>query len=263
MDPTVAVATEFPETWFVHISGYKTGDNLSTVFGKIEEPRFVSGLIAGKMTESNQLGYVAAFPIPEVVRGINAFTLGVRTANPEATVKVVWTNTWFDPVKEKEAAVALLAEGCDVIAQHQDTPEPQKAAEEQGKFGVGYDSDMSVQAPGAVLTSPVWNWGPKYVGIAEAVMAGTYATESYWGGWQDNVVDLAPYGSMVPDDVKTMADGEIAKFKSGEQNIFTIFAGPLKDNTGAERVASGASMTAEELLGMDWFVDGVIGTVTQ
>ncbi len=261
MDPTITVAKEFPDVWFVHISGYKTAPNVSTVFGKIEEPRYVSGLVAGKMTKSNKLGYVAAFPIPEVVRGINAFTLGVRKVNPQATVKVVWTNTWFDPVKEKEAAVALLAEGCDVIAQHQDTPEPQKAAEEKGVWGVGYDSDMSRQAPKAVLTSPVWNWGVKYVDIVRQVMAGTYKTEEYWGGWKDGVVDLAPYGPMVPDDVKKMADAEIARFKSGEATIFTVFTGPLKDNTGKERVPAGKAMTAEELLSMDWFVEGVEGTV--
>jgi basic membrane protein A len=261
MDPTITVAKEYPDVWFVHISGYKTAENVSTVFGKIEEPRYVSGLVAGKMTKSNKLGYVAAFPIPEVVRGINAFTLGVRAANPNATVKVVWTNTWFDPVKEKEAAVALLDEGCDVIAQHQDTPEPQKAAEERGLWGVGYDSDMSKQAPKAVLTSPVWNWGIKYVDIAKQVMADTYKTEEYWGGWQDGIVDLAPYGPMVPDDVKKMADAEVAKFKSGEATIFTVFTGPLKDNEGQERVPAGTAMTAGELLGMDWFVEGVEGTV--
>ncbi len=261
MDPTITVAKEFPDVWFVHISGYKTAANVSTVFGKIEEPRYVSGLVAGKMTKSNKLGYVAAFPIPEVVRGINAFTLGVRKVNPNATVKVVWTNTWFDPVKEKEAAVALLAEGCDVIAQHQDTPEPQKAAEEKGVWGVGYDSDMSKQAPKAVLTSPVWNWGVKYVDIVKQVMAGTYKTEEYWGGWKDGVVDLAPYGPMVPDDVKKMADAEIARFKSGQATIFTVFTGPLKDNTGKERVPAGTAMTAGELLSMDWFVEGVEGTV--
>ena len=261
MDPTINVAKEYPDTWFIHISGYKTAPNVSTVFGKIEEPRYVSGLVAGKMTKTNKLGYVAAFPIPEVVRGINAFTLGVRAANPDATVKVVWTNTWFDPVKEKEAAVALLDEGCDVIAQHQDTTEPQKAAEERGLWGVGYDSDMSKQAPKAVLTSPIWDWGVKYIDIVDKVMAGTYKTEEYWGGWQDGIVDLAPYGPMVPDDVKKMADAEIAKFKSGQATIFTIFTGPLKDNEGKERVPAGTAMTAGELLGMDWFVEGVEGTV--
>ena len=260
MDPTATVAKEFPKTWFVHVSGYKTAENLSTIFGKIEEPRYVSGLIAGKMTKSNKLGYVAAFPIPEVLRGINAFTLGVRKANPQATVTVVWTNTWFDPVKEKEAAEALLDQGCDVIAQHQDTPEPQKAAEERGKYGVGYDSDMSKQAPKAVLTSPVWNWGVKYVDIVQRAMEGTYTTESFWGGWKDGVVDMAPIGPMVPADVKKMAEDEIAKFKSGEKDIFTIFTGPINDQTGKLAVGPGQVLNAEDLLSkMTWFVEGVIG----
>ena len=260
MDPTVTVAKEFPKTWFVHVSGYKTADNLSTLFGRIEEPRYVSGLIAGKMTKSNKLGYVAAFPIPEVLRGINSFTLGVRKANPKATVTVIWTNTWFDPVKEKEAAEALLDQGCDVIAQHQDTPEPQKAAQERGKLGVGYDSDMSQQAPKAVLTSPIWNWGIKYVEIAKGVMAGTYKTESFWGGWKDGIVDMAPIGAMVPNDVRKMAEAEISDFRTGKKDIFTIFAGPINDQNGKLAVAAGQVLTAEDLLAkMTWFVEGVVG----
>ena len=159
MDPMVTVASEFPDKYFEHCSGYKTADNMATYFGRIYQPRFLSGLVAGKATETNKIGYVAAFPIPEVIRGINAFTLGVREANPEATVNVVWTNTWFDPVLEKEAAEALLDQDCDVIAQHQDTTEPQKAAQERGMVSIGYDSDMSQFVGDTVLTSPIWNWG--------------------------------------------------------------------------------------------------------
>ena len=162
MDPTINVAKDFPDTQFIHISGYKTAENVSTAFGKIEEPRYVSGIIAGKMTKSNQLGYVAAFPIPEVIRGINAFTRGVRSVNPDATVKVVWTSTWFDPALERQAAEALLDGGADVIAQHQDTAGPQQAAQDRGAYGVGYDADMSSLAPDAVLTSAIWNWGVYY-----------------------------------------------------------------------------------------------------
>jgi len=261
MDPTVTVAKEFPKVWFVHISGYKTDTNLSTVFGKIEEPRYVSGMIAGKATKTKKLGYVAAFPIPEVVRGINGFTLGVRETCPDCTVSVVWTNTWFDPVKEKEAAEALLDQDVDVIAQHQDTTEPQKAAQERGVVSVGYDSDMAQFVGDSVLTSPVWKWGGKYVDIVNQIMAGTYKTESYWGGWQDGIVDLAPLSAKIPADVQKVAQDEIAKFKSGEQTIFTVFSGPLKDNTGQERVPAGTSMTADELLNMNWFVEGVLGKV--
>lgn len=263
MDPTINVAKDFPDTVFIHISGYKTADNVGTGFGKIEEPRYVSGLIAGKMTTANKLGYVAAFPIPEVIRGINAFTLGVREVNPEATVKVVWTNTWFDPQKERQAAEALLDDGVDVVAQHQDTTGPMQAAEARGKFGVGYDADMSKFAPKAVLTSPIWNWGVFYTDVVNQVQEGTWKSGQYWGGWKDGVVDLAPFGTMVPDDVKQLADDEIAKFKSGEQDIFTIFTGPINDQTGAEKVPAGTALSAEDLLAnMNWFVEGVEGNPT-
>ncbi len=261
MDPTINVAKDFPDTVFVHISGFKTAENVGTGFGKIEEPRYVSGLIAGQMTETNKIGYVAAFPIPEVIRGINAFTLGVREANPEATVQVVWTNTWFDPQKERQAGEALLDGGADVIAQHQDTAGPQQAAEDRGLYGVGYNADMAPLAPDAVLTSAVWNWGPFYIDTVQKAIDGTWESSEFWGGWQDGTVDLAPLGPMVPDDVRAMAEAEAEKFKSGEETIFTIFTGPLLDQTGAERVPDGQAMTGEELLSMNWFVEGVQGEI--
>ncbi len=263
MDPTINVAKSFPNVQFVHISGYKTAPNVSTAFGKIEEPRYVSGLIAGKMTQNGQLGYVAAFPTPEVVRGINAFTLGVRKSNPDATVKVVWTNTWFDPQKERAAAEALLDGGADVIAQHQDTAGPAQAAQDKGKYAVGYDSDMAKMAPKSVLTSPIWHWGAYYIPTVKSMMDGTWKTNQYWGGWKDGIVDLAPIGPMVPDDVRKMADDEAAKFKAGDESIFTIFTGPLLDQKGATKVEEGKAMTADELLGMQWFVQGVQGEIPQ
>ncbi len=262
MQPTINVAKDFPDTTFVHISGYMTAENVSTAFGKIEEPRYVSGLIAGKMTKSNQLGYVAAFPIPEVIRGINAFTLGVRKANPAATVKVVWTNTWFDPQKERQAADALLDGGADVITQHQDTAAPQQAAEARGAYGVGYDADMSPLAPKAVLTSPIWHWGVYYIDLVRQVQAGTWQSNQYWGGWKDGLVDLAPIAPMVPEDVRAMGETEAAKFRNGEQTIYTVFTGPLKDQSGEEKVPVGQAMTDEALLTMDWFVEGVEGDPT-
>ena len=259
MDPTINVAKDFPDTQFIHISGYKTAENVSTAFGKIEEPRYVSGVIAGQMTKSNQLGYVAAFPIPEVIRGINAFTLGVRSVNPAATVKVVWTSTWYDPQLERQAAEALLDGGADVIAQHQDTAGPMQAAQDRGVYGVGYDADMSSLAPDAVLTSAIWNWGVYYIQAVQSIMAGTWTSNQFWGGWPEGVVDLAPIGAMVPDEVKTQAEAEITKFKAGEESIFTVFTGPINDNTGAAKLTDGQAMTAEELLSMDWFVEGVDG----
>jgi basic membrane protein A len=259
MDPTINVAKDFPDTVFVHISGYKTAANVGTAFGKIEEPRYVSGWIAGKMAASGKLGYVAAFPIPEVIRGINAFTLGVRKANPAATVNVVWTNTWFDPQAERLAAEALLDGGADVIAQHQDTAGPSQAAEARGKFAVGYDSDQTSAAPKAILTCPIWHWGGFYTDTVKAVIDGTWQSSQYWGGWKDGIVDLSPITDLVPAEIKTEAETMIESFKKGEQTIYTVFTGPLKDQAGAEKVADATAMKDEELLGMTWFVEGVNG----
>jgi len=256
MDPMLTVAGEFPDKYFEHCSGYKTAENMATYFGRMYQPRFLSGLVAGKMTEANKIGYVAAFPIPEVVRGINAFALGVRTANPDATVHVVWTNTWFDPALEKEAAEALLDQGCDIIAQHQDTTEPQKAAQARGKLSIGYDSDMAQFVGDTVLTSPVWNWGPYYVERVKAVMNGTWQTGQYWGGMKDGVVDLAPLSPKVPDDVKSLVEEWKGKILSGEWDVFT---GPIKGQTGTLAIPAGKAMTDEEMLSMDWFVEGVVG----
>jgi basic membrane protein A len=256
MDPMVTVASEFPDKYFEHCSGYKTADNMATYFGRIYQPRFLSGLVAGKATETNKIGYVAAFPIPEVIRGINAFTLGVREANPEATVNVVWTNTWFDPVLEKEAAEALLDQGCDVIAQHQDTTEPQKAAQERGMVSIGYDSDMSQFVGDTVLTSPIWNWGPYYVERTKAVMDGTWQTHQYWGGMKDGIVDLAPLSDRVPDDVKALVEEWKQKILSEEWDVFT---GPINGQNGELSIPAGMSMTDEEMLSVDWFVEGVVG----
>ena len=182
MDPTLTVAQEFPDTHFVNVTGFKTADNMSTLFGRMYQPRYLSGLVAVSMAEGNVIGYVAAFPIPEVIRGINAFTLGVREANPDAEVRVVWTNTWFGPPEEKEAAEALLDQGADIIAQHQNTTEPQKAAAERGVSSIGYNSDMRAFVGDSVLTGPVWNWGPAYVKFAEQVRDDSWETEQYWGG---------------------------------------------------------------------------------
>ncbi|GAB4526791.1 MAG: hypothetical protein Kow0063_01380 [Anaerolineae bacterium] len=256
MDPTITVAQEFPDTWFVHISGYKTAENVSTVFGRIYQPRYLSGLVAGAATQSNIIGYVAAFPIPEVIRGINAFTLGVREVNPDAEVRVVWTNTWFGPPEEKEAAEALLAEGADVIAQHQDTTEPQKAAADAGAVSIGYDSDMAAFVGDTVLTSPVWNWGVKYVDIVRRVMEGTYSSESYWGGLADQVVDLAPLSDRVPDEIKALVEERKSLLASG---AWDVFCGPIKGANGKLVVAEGNCLTDEEMLSMDYFVEGVVG----
>ena len=212
--------------------------------------------MAGKATKTNEIGYVAAFPIPEVIRGINAFTLGVRTANPQATVHVVWTNTWFGPPEEKEAAEALLDQGVDVIAQHQDTTEPQKAAADRGALSIGYDSDMRAFVGDTVLTSPMWNWGPKYLDIVEKIKAGTYSSESYWGGMEGEVVALAELSPLVDADTAAMVDDYQAKILSGD---WDVFCGPIKGQNGEMSVAAGQCLSDQEMLSLGWFVDGVVG----
>lgn len=256
MDPTITVATEFPDTWFVHISGYKTADNVSTVFGRMHQPRYLSGMAAGAATESNIVGFVAAFPIPEVIAGINAFTLGVKAVNPDAEVRVVWTNTWFDPPTEKEAAEALLAAGADVIAQHQDTTEPQKAAADSGGFSIGYDSDMAAFIGDTVLTSPVWNWGPKYIDIIHQIMDGAYATESYYGGMADGIVQLAPFSSLVSAETQALIEAKQAEIVAG---TWDVFCGPVTGANGNLIVEEGKCLTDAQVLSMDYFVEGVVG----
>ncbi len=257
----LAVAPQFPDVQFLHISGYQTADNVSTGFGKIEEPRYVSGYLAGRMVETGKVGYVAAVPIPEVIRGINAFTLGLRAANPEATVQVVWTNTWYDPQAESAAAQSLVDLGVEVIAQHQNTPGPQQVAEAAGIFGVGYNVDMSQFAPGAVLTSAIWNWGALYIWAATEIIAGNWTSNQYWGSWADGVVDLAPVAAFVPDEVRTEAEAMADQSRNGELGVTDIFTGPIAAQDGSEGVADGVAMSDEESLNMNWFVQGVEGSV--
>jgi len=257
MDYMYEVAEEFPNVKFEHCSGYKTRDNMAAYFGRIYQARYLSGIVAGKMTQNGNIGYVGAFPIPEVVRGINAFTLGVRSVNPDAKVTVVWTNTWYDPVKEREAAVALLDSGADIIAQHQDTTEPQKAAQERGVLSIGYDSDMRAFVGDSVLTSPMWNWSEYYIDTVQAAIDGKWETHSYWGGLGDDVVRLADYSAKVPQDVRDLVDAAKKEIIDNDQ----IFCGPIKDQAGNEVVAAGQCLSDEDKLGMQFFVEGVVGTI--
>ena len=252
------VAKEFPKVKFEHCAGYKTAENMATYFGRIEEARYLSGIIAGKATKSNKIGYVAAFPIPEVVRGINGFTLGLKSVNPKAEVRVVWTNTWYDPVKEREAAVALLDAGCDVIAQHQDTVEPQKAAQERGKLSIGYDSDMGKFVGDSVLASPMWNWAVYYKDTIDKAMKGEWKTHQYWEGLSAGVVALSDMSAKVPEDTRKLVAEAQEKIASGKMNIF---AGPIKDQSGALAVKEGEILDDGKQLSMDWFVQGVVGKV--
>jgi len=258
MDYLEKMSKEYPDVTFFHCSGYKTTENMANYFGRIYEARYLSGIVAGMKTESNIIGYVGAYDIPEVVRGINAFTLGVQSVNPDAVVKVVWTSTWYDPAQEKEAAIALLDQGADVIAQHQDTAGPQQAAEERGVFSIGYNTDMSEMAPGAYMTAPVWNWGPYYVEQVQSVIDGTFTTHSYWEGLNDEIVALAPLTENAPEGVSDIIEEAATKIKDGS---FFVFEGPIYDQEGNIIVAEGEKLSDEELLSMKWFVKGVEGKI--
>jgi len=255
MNPTVALSEEYPDLYFLHCSGYLTTENMGNYFGRMYEPRFLSGLVAGLKTKTNKIGYVAAMQIPEVIRGIDAFTLGVRTVNPEATVNVRWTNTWIDPAKAKEAADALLADGCDVITQHQDSPGPLIAAEANNAYAIGYDYALTDVAPKAYMTAPVFNWSVYYVDIVKSIMDGTFKAGSYWGGLDTGVVSLAPLTDVAPKEAAALVADYEAKIKDG---TFFVFEGEIKDNEGNIKVPAGTKMSDEDMLGMMWFVEGVV-----
>ena len=258
MDPMLKVAKQFPKVTFMHCSGFKLAPNMGNYFGRMYQARYLSGMVAGAMTRSNTLGYVAAFPIPEVIRGINAFALGAQSVNPKVQVRVVWTKTWYDPATEKEAAKSLLDVGADVIAQHQDSPGPQEAAEEKGVYSIGYNSDMSAFAPKAHLTAPIWNWAPFYKEVVDQVRKGTWKSQSTWIGIKEGIVDLAPFGPMVP---KAVQDKVLAKKKELVGGKDDLFSGPIKDQSGKIQVAAGKTASDGELLGMKYFVQGVVGTL--
>ena len=259
MNPTIKVAKSFPNVAFEHCSGYKRSDNVATYLARFYEGRYVIGRIAGAATKSNTIGYIASFPIPEVVRGINAFTLGLRSVNPDAKVKVVWVSTWFDPGKEGDAAKALIDQGADVLVQHTDSPAPLQVAEERGAFAFGQASDMAAFGPTAHLSAVVNNWGPYYVSRVQAVMDGTWESQDVWGGISADMIRLAEFnpGSLSADviaDAQATVDG----IRSGDIHPF---AGPIMDQAGNEVVAAGATLTDGDLLGMDYYVMGVDGAL--
>ncbi len=258
MDATIDVAKRNPEVVFMHCSGYKTAENVGTYFGRMYEPRYLSGIVAGKMTKKNVIGYVAAFPIPEVIRGINAFALGVRSVNPEAVVKVVWTQTWFDPGIERDAADSLLDVGADILAMHQDAPATMQAAEARGAYVIGYQSDMRRFAPKAFLTAAIWNWGELYKKLATQVSNGTWKPEQIWWGMKEGLVQLADFSDQVPAEVRSLVAEKTAAIKAGS---FHPFAGPIKDQDGKEVIAAGQTPDDGHLLGMNYFVEGVQGTI--
>jgi len=260
MDPTVAVAAKHPEVRFEHCSGYKSAENVSNYFGRIYQARYLSGIVAGRMTTNGSIGYVAAFPIPEVVRGINAFTLGVRSVNPTATVQVQFTSTWYDPGLEGQAAQVLIDAGVDVITQHQDSTATIERAKDAGIYAIGYNSDLVPVAPDTVLTNPVWRWGTYYTERIKALQEGTWKSHSYWGSIADGIVDLGPYGNKVPQAVKDEVTAKRELLVSGN---WDVFHGPFNKQDGTPWAAENRKLEDSVLLSMDAFVEGVAGSISQ
>ena len=256
MNPTVKVAKRFPEVKFEHATGYKRDKNVSTYAARFYEGRTISGLIAGKMTKSNIIGYVASFPIPEVVRGINAFTLALHEVNPKAVVKVVWVNTWYDPGKESDAAKALIDQGADVILQHTDSPAPIQIAQKRGVWAVGQASDMTRFGSKAHLTAIVDVWDDYYVARTKAVLDGTWKSEDTWTGLKEGMLEMAPYNPGIPADVIALAKQAEADIKSGKRHPFQ---GPVHNQEGKLVVPAGGTVSDKALLSMDWYVKGVQG----
>ena len=283
MDATEKFATDNPDVTFEHISGFKKNDtNFGNSFGRMYQPRYIAGMAAGAATESNKIGYVAAFDIPEVVRGINAFALGVKAVNPDATVEVAWTGTWFGIAEEGAAAQALIDSGADVLSMHQDSTATGAAISDAGGTFIGYHSDMSAQVP-AYLTAPVWNWTPRYTAIIEAVQAGTYTPEAWWGGMETGVVDIAiPDSSPAAGEMEavkqSILDGEFDVFDQGtitdqdgnvviedgvvQMELLDPFGNDFDEDGAVDIVASpGDELHDGVLANMSFFVDNVIGSI--
>ena len=258
MDTVEALAKEYPEVIFSHGTGYKSNDtNFNNYFGRIYQARYLSGIVAGLNTKTNILGYVAAMGSEnsEVTGGIDAFAMGAASVNPDAKVYVKVTNSWFSPTEETNAAKALIAEGCDVIAQHCDTPNPQTEAESAGVYGVGYNSDMSKDAPKATLTSVIWNWGVYYTQAVQSVIDGTWTPTNYFGGMKEGLVDIAPLSSFVAAGTKEKVEAARAKILDGS---FNVFDGEIETNTGeiigkADSTLDDATITG----GINWYYKNV------
>ncbi len=254
MEPTLKVAAKYPNVMFEHATGYKRAKNVATYSGRFHEGRYVQGVIAGKMTKSNIIGYVGAYPIPEVVAGINAFMLGAQSVNPNVKVKIVWANTWFDPGKEGDAAKALLAQGADIITQHTDSPAPLQQAEAAGKFAFGQASDMIRFAPKGQLTAIIDDWAPYYVERTRAMLEGKWQSHDVWDGLAKGKVKMAPYTNM-PDDVKKLALETEEAIKTGKLDPFKC---PVLDQDGKQVECKGkGALSDPQILSMNFYVKGI------
>ena len=263
MEPTLKVARDFPDVKFESITGHKTTANVSAANARYYEGRYLAGITAGRMTQTGVAGYVAGFPIPEVLQGINAFVLGMRSVNPKAEVKVVWLSAWFDPPKERDAAMTLFNLNVDVIAFHTGSNAVMVAAQERGKMAVAYHSDMRRVAPDAQIVAVPHEWGGYYTQRAKAVLDSTWKSGNIWGGVKDSMVRVDAFGPKVPKAVQAEVLARQKDIAAGGLRPFTAGASPVKDNEGNTVIEAGKTLSDEQILNMNWLVEGVQGRVTK
>ena len=259
MEPTLRVAKLFPKVKFEHATGFKQAPNMVSYESRFYEGAYLLGVIAGRTTKSNTLGYVGSFPIPEVVRNINAFTLGARSVNPKVKVKVIWVDTWYDPGKERQAAEALIAQGADVLCQNTDSPAVVQVAEQRGVHAFGWDSDMAKYGPHSQLAANTQHWSDYYIQEVKKVLDGSWTgnRSTVWG-LKEGMVALASLNPSIPPDVLKVLEERRLAIVAGTLHPF---AGPLKDNTGTLKVPAGTTMTHEQLMAISWYVEGIDGAL--
>ena len=260
MDPTINVAAKFPDVRFEHATGYKRADNVSTYSARFYEGRAVIGHIAGRMTKTNKIGYIASYPIPEVIRGINSAYIHARKVNPDVEFKIVWVFTWYDPAKEADAASTLIEQGVDVIMQHTDSPAAMTIAEEKGIHAFGQASDMKQFGPNARLSSIIDNWAPYYVARTGAMMDGTWESVDTWHGINEGMVEIGEFSDQIPADVQAEAQAISDAIVAGNYHPFT---GPLNKQDGSAWLSEGETADDGVMLGMNFYVEGIEGSIPQ
>ncbi|MBV8031822.1 MAG: BMP family ABC transporter substrate-binding protein [Betaproteobacteria bacterium] len=256
MEQTLKVAKTFPKVEFYHATGFKSAPNVTIYNSRMYEPAYLAGIIAGHVSKKGVLGFVASFPIPEVVRNIDAFTMGARSVNPKITTKVVWVSTWFDPSKERQAAETLIGQGADVLLQNTDSSAVLQTAQDKGVMAFGWDSDMTAYAPKAHLASCIEIWGGYYTKVAEAMLAGKPLKSTVWGGIKDGMNDLVSVNASVPDAAKKMVAAKKADIVAGK---WAVFQGPIVGQDGKVIVPEGKSLSDQEIDSIKWYVEGVEG----
>jgi len=259
MDSVLKVAKMFPNVKFEHVNGYKTAKNVVTFEPRFHEGFYLLGVIAGKMTKTNTLGFIGSFPIPEVIRNVDAFTLGAQSVNPNIKTKVIWVDTWYDPGKERQAAETLVGQGADMLAQNTDSPAMVQVAEEKGVHAFGMDSDQAKYGPNAELTAATEDWGGYYIEETKKVLNGTWTgnRQTKWG-LKEGMEVLAPLNKAIPADVVALVQ---SKKKAIEDKALNPFQGPLVDNTGAQKLPAGAILPLDQQMSLNWYVKGIDGSI--